>query len=230
MLELINGDCMAEMQKFKDGSIDMVVTDPPYGMNFVSNHGKNGPRHKSIANDDIVKDDWLDEAYRLLKEGGGLITFCNWNTSHMWRDSIEKRGFKIRSQVVWNRMHHGMGDLNGSFAPMHDIIWYATKGRRIFANTRPKSVLSHKRPSPTEDNGHPTCKPVPLMKELIHGIGDGSDGIVLDPFMGSGSTGVAAKNLNLPFIGIELEKNYFEIAKRRVEEAATKTTLEDFFK
>lgn len=229
MLELINGDCMAEMQKIADKSIDMVVTDPPYGMDFVSNRAKNGPRYKSIANDDVVKDGWLDEAYRVLKEGGGLITFCDWNTSHVWRDSIEKRGFSVQSQVVWNRMHHGMGDLTGAFSPMHDIIWYATKGRRVFANTRPKSVLSHKRPSPTEDNGHPTCKPVQLMKELIHGIGDGSDGIVLDPFMGSGSTGVAAKNLGLPFIGIELEKDYFNIAKRRVEEAASKRTLEDFF-
>lgn len=232
--KLILGDCFAELKKVEDRSIDMVVTDPPYGMNFLSNRARKDiinvkrKKHKAIENDDAVMDGWLDDAFRVLKDGGGLISFCDWNTSHLWREAIESRGFEIKSQVVWNRMHHGMGDLTGAFSPMHDIIWYATKGRRVFANTRPKSVLSHKRPSPTEDNGHPTCKPVELMKELIIGIGDGSNGVILDPFMGSGSTGVAATLLGIPFIGMELEEEYFNIAKRRIEDANPKT-LEGFF-
>jgi len=110
-----------------------------------------------------------------------------------------------------------MGDLKGAFAPMHDVIWYASKGRRVFSNGRPKSVIEAKRPSPSEDNGHPTCKPVPLMEALINSICDGSDGVILDPFMGSGSTGVAAKNLNRSFIGIELDEAYFNIAKGRID-------------
>lgn len=217
MIRLLNGDCLEKMSEIESGSVDMVVTDPPYGMEFVSNRAKNGPRHKAIANDDVFFTEWLGEAYRVLKDGGGLISFCDWNTSHVWRQSIEQYGYDLKSQAIWNRMHHGMGDLTGSFAPMHDIIWYATKGKRTFANKRPKSVFSHRRPSPSEDHGHPTCKPVSLMQELIHGIGDGSDGIVLDPFMGSGSTGVAAQRLGLPFIGIELDDKYFKIASERLQ-------------
>lgn len=226
MLKLINGDCLLEIKKIESGSVDMVVTDPPYGMNFVSNAAKEGPRHKAINGDDKVNTEWISEAFRVLKDGGGFVTFCDWNTSHIWRESIEKNGFNLRSQGVWNRMHHGMGDLTGAFAPMHDIIWYASKGRRIFDNKRLKSVFSHRRPSPSEDNGHPTCKPVSLMEEIIHGIGDGSNGIVLDPFMGSGSTGVAAKKLNLPFVGIELDETYFATAQKRINGTSG---LIDFF-
>ena len=120
-------------------------------------------------------------------------------------------------------MHHGMGDLTGSFAPMHDVIWYATKGRRIFnkANLydiRPKSVLSHKRPSPGQDYGHPTVKPIGLLRELIKGTDDGTDGIVLDPFLGSGSTAVACIKEDRKYIGIEIEKEYVDIAGKRVYE------------
>lgn len=216
MIELYNDDCMNVFPSIEDGSIDCVVTDAPYGMNFKSNRAKDGPRYENISNDEIPFIDWIKPCYDLLKDGGGLISFCNWNTSHIWREEFEKAGFTIKSQIIWNRLHHGSGDLTGAFAPMHDVIWYASKGRRLFKNSRPKSVLSHKRPSPNQDHGHPTCKPVPLMEELIRSIYDGTDGIILDPFLGSGSTGVAAVNLNRKFIGIEMHKPYFDTAKKRI--------------
>jgi site-specific DNA-methyltransferase (adenine-specific) len=159
---------------------------------------------------------WLCEAFRALKNGGCVVMFSDWRNSCAWRSHIEEAGFVLRSQVIWNRLHHGMGDLRGAFAPMHDVIWYATKGRRVFANGRPKSVLEFRRPSPSEDHGHPTCKPVGLMESLAFSVDDGSDGIILDPFMGSGTTGVAAKRLNRSFIGIEIDPEYFSIAKGRI--------------
>jgi len=190
-------------------------------MNFQSNWSKNGPRHKKIDGDSAIEPRWLSDAFRLLKSGGGLISFCDWNTSHKWREEIERAGFVIKSQVIWDRMHHGMGDLKGAFAPQHDVIWYATKGRRIFVNGRPKSVMRHKRPSPTDDHGHPTCKPVALMEDLIMATDDGSGGVILDPFLGSGTTGVACKNLGRKFIGIEMDATYFAIAERRIHEGQT---------
>jgi DNA modification methylase len=216
MIELWKGDCLEKMMEIPDGSIDTVLTDPPYGMGFQSNWSKSGPRHKKIKQDDYIHYDWLVPTYKVLKEGGALVTFCNWQTSCEWAKHIKEAGFTIKSQVVWNRLHHGMGDLKGAFAPMHDIIWYATKGRRVFSNGRPKSVIDAKRPSPSEDYGHPTCKPVGLIETLANSVDDGSDGIILDPFMGSGTTGVAAKNLNRSFIGIELDDNYYNIATKRI--------------
>ena len=214
------GDCLDVMQDIPDGSVDMVLTDPPYGMNFQSNRSKNGPRHKKIEGDSAADFRWLQDAFRLLKpDGGGLISFCDWNTSHRWREEIERAGFVIKSQVIWDRLHHGMGDLKGAFAPQHDIVWYATKGRRIFVNGRPKSVIRHKRPSPADDHGHPTCKPVALMEELIRATDDGSGSVVLDPFLGSGTTGVAAANTGRRFIGIEMDADYFTVAQSRIQKA-----------
>jgi DNA modification methylase len=217
MINLMQGDCLERMKEIPDGSIDMVLTDPPYGMGFQSNASKSGPRYRKIKQDEKVDPRWVAECFRVLKSGGGLASFCNWGTSCIWREHIESAGFTLKSQVIWNRLHHGMGDLKGAFAPMHDIIWYAAKGRRIFFNGRPKSVIEDKRPSPSQDHGHPTCKPVTLMETLIKSIDDGSDGVILDPFMGSGSTGVAAKNLNRSFIGIEMDETYFKIAKERID-------------
>jgi len=214
------GDCYDHMKPIANNTIDTVLTDPPYGMDFQSKRSKNGPRYEKIVSDDKVDPLWLKQAYRVTKLGGALIMFCDWKTSDEWKYHIEKCGYVMKSQVIWNRMHHGTGDLHGSFAPMHDIIWYATKGRRIFYkssayDTRPKSVLSHKRPSPSEDNGHPTCKPVELLRELIKGTDDGSDGVILDPFLGSGSTAVACIKERKRFIGIEIDKKYHDIAVKR---------------
>ena len=213
------GDCLDVMQDIPDGSVDMVMTDPPYGMNFQSNRAKDGPRHKKIEGDSVVDTRWLSDAFRILNPGGGLISFCDWNTSHKWREEIECAGFIVKSQVIWDRMHHGMGDRKGAFAPQHDIIWYATKGRRIFVNGRPMSVMRHKRPSPADDHGHLTCKPVALMEELIKATDDGSGGLILDPFLGSGTTGVAAANTGRRFIGIERDPDYFTIAQARIQKA-----------
>lgn len=215
-IQLMQGDCIERMKEIPDGSVDMVLTDPPYGMGFQSNYAKSGPRHKKLVGDEVVNSDWINQVIRLMKPDGGFAMFCDWKTSCEWRHLIEKSGLKLVSQVIWDREHHGMGDLRGAYAPMHDVIWYATKGRRVFTNGRPKSVLRHKRPSPSEDNGHPTCKPLSLMEELvtIHG-----EGTYLDPFMGSGTTGVAAVKLGCGFIGIEIDSEYFAIAKKRIDGA-----------
>lgn len=213
---LILGDCLEKMATLDAGSVDLVLTDPPYGMNFQSNRSIHGPRHRKIEGDESIDPRWLTEAFRLIRIGGGLLFFCDWRTSGDWRNHAEDAGFTIKSQVVWNRLHHGMGDLTGAFAPMHDIIWYATKGRRTFVNGRPKSVYEHKRPSPNQDFGHPTCKPVSLIVDLLRAVDDGSDGAVLDPFLGSGTTGVACANTGRKFIGIERDPAYFAVACKRL--------------
>ena len=220
MYSVSNEDCLLALSRVPSASINAVVTDPPYGMRFQSNWSKSGPRHNKIAQDDVFDARWVAEAFRVLKpDGGALVSFCDWGTSHLWRAAIEDAGFSIKSQVIWDREHHGMGDLKGAFAPMHDVIWYAAKGRRIFANGRPKSVIRCRRPSPSEDNGHPTCKPVQLMEDLIRAVSDGKYGTVYDPFMGSGSTGVACAKLGVPFVGTEIDLGYFNTAKDRIAEA-----------
>lgn len=215
-VKLYHGDCIQVMQTIEAKSIDMIVTDPPYGINFQSKWSKKGPRHRKLSQDEDINSDWLAHSSRLLADNGGLLCFCSWTNAHEWRERIESAGLKIISQVIWDREHHGMGDLFGAFAPQHDVIWYAVKGRRLLTNGRPKSVLRHKRPSPSEDYGHPTCKPVDLMTQLCLHTGAGT---VLDPFMGSGSTGVACAIVGRSFVGIELDATYFATAKERINQA-----------
>ena len=214
-IDLWQGDCLELMKNIPDGSVDLVLTDPPYGMDFQSNWSKLGPKHQKIKGDNKPFIWFLYDAYRVLKDDSALICFTDWKNQETFKMAIDAAGFKIKSQVIWNRMHHGMGDLKGSFGPMHDVAWFAVKGKYKFKGKRPKDVLSHKR-IPGDKNTHPTMKPISLNEELLKSLTTEND-TVLDPFMGSGSTGVACKNLNRNFIGIELDEKYYQIAKERIE-------------
>jgi hypothetical protein len=117
---------------------------------------------------------------------------------------------------------HGLGDLNGQFAPQHDILWFAVKEGFDFKNGRPKSVLRFTRVEP-ERLLHPNEKPIKLMRYLVEKLTQRAE-IVIDPFMGSGTTGVAALHLCRNFIGFELSEEYFKVAEERIR-ATTKQAL-----
>ena len=108
-----------------------------------------------------------------------------------------------------------MGDLKGDFAPKTEFILFMQKGRCLIRGKRDCNVLQYAR---TGNELHPTQKPVDMLEFLISKFSDESM-VICDPFMGSGSTGVAAKNTNRKFIGIELDQNYFEIAKKRIQDS-----------
>ena len=212
---IIHGDSLTELKKMADCSIDAVITDPPYGIDFQSAWRTDSTkRHKKIANDKQPFIWWLYDAYRVTKEGGALLCFCRWDVADDFKRAIEWSGYEIKSQVIWDREHHGMGDLKGAFAPQHDIIWFATKGKFIFPNKRPKSVVSSKRLG-GDKLTHPNEKPVDLMEQLIEAVTQ-KDDVVLDPFAGSGSTIVAANNLDRDGVGIELDGDYVTLARSRL--------------
>jgi site-specific DNA-methyltransferase (adenine-specific) len=156
---------------------------------------------------------FLQHAYRVVKQDGCLISFCNTRTAETWRIAIECAGFKIRSQGVWDRGIHGMGDCRAGLAPRHDVIWMATKGRFKFPGRRLMSVLSHAR-EPSASTLHPTRKPVALMREIIESVVP-AGGNVLDPFAGSGSTGEAAMQCGRHATLIEMEADYVREIRER---------------
>ena len=215
-INLMLGDCLDRMKEIPSGRVDMVLTDPPYGMDFQSSRSKSGPRHKKIIGDKSVDGRFLGECFRVLKSDSVLYLFSDWRNSNEWMRLIEMNGFTVRSQVIWDRVHHGMGDLRGAHSPCHDVIWMATKGRPTFTGKRPKSVISSRRPSPSEDFGHQTCKPVDLIGQLITPWPSVE---ILDPFMGSGTTWVACVNTGRNFIGIEMDDGYFQVAMDRINKA-----------
>lgn len=213
------GDCLDFMRGMADSSVDAIITDPPYGMNYQSaRRTDSSARKPKIANDQRPFIWWLNDAFRCAKDGGALVCFCEWRHQEVFRTAIATAGFTLKSQVIWDREWHGMGDLKASFAPQHDVIWFAVKGSFSFPGKRPRSVVRCQRIA-AEDLVHPTEKPVALMRQLVVAVTP-QGGTVLDPFSGSGSTGSAAVLEGRNFIGVEREDSYCEIARARIEAAA----------
>lgn len=214
MRRLIHGDCLKEMSKIKNDSVDLILTDPPYGISFKSNYRK--IKYSKIKGDDSLL--WLDsftyEIYRVLKNNSAGYIFCSFHHVDKFKISLE-RSFKIKNILVWEKNNTSMGDLKGDFAPKIEFIIFIHKGRSLIRGKRDPNIFRFKR---TGNILHPTEKPVDLCEYLISKFSD-KDHIVLDPFMGSGTTGIACKNLKRNFIGIELDENYFSIAKKRIREA-----------
>lgn len=221
------GDCLGVMRIMPAECVDVIIADPPYGIDYQSaRRSDKAERHPKIANDNQPFVWFLPEAYRVLKEGGALLCFCRWDTQEAFRLAIGWAGFKVRQHVVWDREWHGMADVRTMFAPQHDIIWQASKGRCELQGVRPKSVIRALRVG-AESLTHPNEKPVTLLEQLILAVTP-PGGIVLDPFAGSGSTLVAAWKQQRRAIGIELSEKYAALIERRMGREATgwQTTLE----
>ena len=212
--ELWHGDCLELMKNIPDGSVDLVLTDPPYGMGFKSNYRKE--KYNEIRNDKSLE--WLEryisECCRVLKNNSAIYCFCSWHNVDVFKQAIEKK-FKIKNILIWEKNNTSMGDLKGSYAPKYEMIIFAHKGRKLLNGFRYADIIKANR---TGNKNHPTEKPVDLLETFIKNS-SGENEVVFDGFMGSGSTGVACVNTNRRFIGIELDDGYFNIAKKRIEEA-----------
>jgi len=209
------GDCLEVMKGIPDKSIDSIIVDPPYGIDFQSARRTDKTQWKpKIINDKTPFTAWTDEAFRILKDDSGLLCFTRWDTEQQFRDALTKSGFKCKQQIIWDKVVHGMGDLKGDFASQHENIIFATKGRFIFKGKRPKSIFRFQRVT-SDKLVHPNEKPIELLEALVNAITIEND-LVLDCFAGTGTTGVACRNLNRNFIGIEISEEYVKIIKDRL--------------
>src|ERR1035437_1628747 len=216
MYKLYHGDCLDILQNMPERSVDCILTDPPYGVDFQSCQRKKRPQFAKIANDKKPFVEWIPAAFRVLTDNGCILVFTRWDVEHIFIAALKTAGFDVKSEIIWDKKWWGSGDLTGAFAPLHENILFATKGKYTFPGARPKDVISFQR-----YNGckllHPNQKPVELLQTLVKSVCS-KNSTVLDPFMGSGTTGVAAKTEGMNFTGIELDKIYFDIAEQRIEE------------
>ena len=198
-MQLIHGDCLEKMKDIPDKSIDLILTDPPYGIgvqrvNCASYRKDSRSRKKIDWDNSFVLDLFLPE---LLRIGKNLII---WGANYH-NVFLDKGGC-----IVWDKLQ-----------PLPDSsqceIASVTHYKKVFKYTQRWTNFVN-----TKETEHPTEKPVSLMEYCIDIFKAKS---VLDPFMGSGTTGVACKNKNINFIGIEKDDKYFEIAKKRIEEHLT---------
>lgn len=137
--------------------------------------------------------------------------FCSHHSISSFIISAKLAGFDIKNLLVWDKDWFGMGN---NWRPNHELILVVSKGRFCTKSNNKSNILKYRRLS-SQSSVHPTQKPTPLLEELIDEP-DYNPNIILDPFMGSGSTGIACLNSNKNFIGIELDNEYFNLAKERI--------------
>lgn len=207
---IIHGDCIDVLRRMPSESVDAIVTDPPYGIGYQSGFA---PAAK-VANDEAPFIWWLAEAFRVLRSPGAMVCFCRWDTEGEFRMAMRCARFRPRGQIVWDRETHGSGDVYADVGPRHDNAVLATKGRWRFAGPRLVSVLRAPRVA-WQNRAHPTQKPVSVLTTIIESLTAPND-IVLDPFLGSGSTAVAALEAGRRVVGIELDAGHVATARARV--------------
>lgn len=221
---IYNGDVLDVLADL-EGMVDAVVTDPPYasGTRHEASKSSSGAmlRAGRFADRPIELDQmtstgfvWLMRAVAqscrsLLPDGGSFLSFIDWRQWPNLVGALETCNYRVQGMIVWDKGHFGLG--NG-FRSQHELICHASKGVPMIHNKDTGNVLRHARVEPVD---HPSPKPESIMQALIRVVTP-IDGIVLDPFMGSGTTLRAAKNLGRRAIGVELDEHYCEITAARL--------------
>lgn len=223
MLELnkiYNEDCLEGMKRIPDGSVDMILTDIPYG---VVNRRSNGLRDLDKGNADVFSLDLqtlLDELTRISK--GQIIIFCGKEQfSDIYEFFANKKG--TTRPIVWHKSNPS--PMNGQYVYLSGVelaVWFKPRGRKVFNAHCKNTVFKH-------SNGsrkiHPTQKNVNLFEELITDNTNENE-IVLDPFMGSGTTAIACINTDRQYIGFELDKEYYNLTQNRIEDTIKEKGVE----
>lgn len=217
--KIYNGDCIVGMQSLSSCSIDLVVTDPPYLMSYRTNRRKDKSHEycKEIAgdNDFGLIESYVKECYRVLKDDSAMYMFCNSNQIAFFVGTAKEAGFKLKNIIVWVKDGHTAGDLYAAFGKKYEFVLLLNEGRRIFNGKRLTDVWSFSR-VPWQHQIHQNQKPLALLEQCIKYHSDEGD-VVLDGFMGSGSTAIAARNLGRNFIGWEIDKEYYDVAIERLQ-------------
>lgn len=203
---------MEGIQKIASASIDTIITDPPYFIGMTHN-GKKGNYNDLI----IMKpffDSLFSEFSRVIKENGKVYIFCDWRTYAFYYPLLLKH-ISVRNMLVWDKIS-GPGS---SYAFTHELILFAEKDTPYMKGSNIFRIPGFSAGA-KKTNGemlHPTQKPVEVIEKFITDSTKEGD-LVLDCFMGSGTTAVAAKKLNRNFIGFEIQEKYITISENRLKQ------------
>ena len=214
-ITLLYGDCIDLLKEIADESVDCVITDPPYCLGVSSN----GTKSSMFDNRMVIPffERLFEEYRRVLKDGAPLYINTDWRTYPLQYDAF-CRCFSMRNLIVWDYMWLKAGTY---YRFTHEFIMYGTKGKRKRRFDAAQTDIWRVRCinyTDVKNKLHQAQKPIELIQRMLLNDTDKGD-LVLDSFMGSGSTGVACLQEGRRFIGIELDPKYFEVAKRRIEEA-----------
>lgn len=203
---ILLGNCIDLMSNLPANSVDFVLTDPPYLVNYRDRYGR------SIQND--VNAEWIKpafaEIYRLLKQGAFCVSFYSWTRVDRFMAAWRSAGFHAVGHLVFRKAYASQSRF---LRYQHEQAYLLAKGKPAFPVDPIPDVID----MPYSGNGlHPTQKPVSALVPLIKSFSREGD-LVLDPFCGSGSTLIAARSLNRRYLGIELDPEYHAVATKRLE-------------
>lgn len=201
--KIICGDCLEVMKEMPDECVDLIITDPPFGINYHSNYYKwKNPHDPIIGDSDLLFP--VDELWRILKMGGAIFSF------HSHKQPIQDN--RIKNNIIWVKNNWSAGDLRGDFGNQYELIAFLPKEGFELREKRYSNVWHFARQDPEL---HPTQKPIDLIIRIIR-CGSNLGDVILDPFLGSGTSIEACKLLHRNFIGIEINPDYCKIAEERL--------------
>ena len=243
MNKIYNQDCIDGMKTIPDGKIDLVVTDPPFAINFKAkkaNYNRTSSRVLSGYNE-ITKENyyeftlnWMSQCFRILKESGGMYVFSGWNNLADILNAIEEIGFITVNHIIWK---YQFGVVTSrKFVTSHYHCLYICKNdkkRKFFPYERfskeeknnqgrslhykdKEDVWEIKREYWTGDEKTPTKLPAEIIKKILQYSSEEGD-LVFDPFLGSGQTAVVSKLLKRNYMGFEIVKEYFDFISKRLK-------------
>jgi len=220
------GDCLKLIKEIPDSSIDLVLTDPPFAINF---KGKRTNYHRTPERviegyNEIPKEkyldfslQWMKEAFRVLKDTGSMYVFSGWTNLKEILIALDEVGFKVINHLIW-KYQFGVFTKR-KFVTSHYHIPFCVKNEKKYKFNKnehyPEDVIFVKREYWTGRVKTPNKLPIALVAKLIQFVTDKGD-IVLDPFIGSGTTAVACKLLKRHFIGFEIVPEYVKLANKRL--------------
>lgn len=237
---VVRGDAVDTLRGIETRSVSAIVMDPPYCSGGSTETTRRQAPSQGIASERLRDGDvkwfagdnmttpglvWLlraiaFESERVLVEGGSVLTFCDWRMWSNLAPAMESGGLRLQNMVVWDKGSAGLGT---GFKPTHELVIHLTTGSGKFHNLCGSNVLRFGRVRGA-DKVHPTEKPVDLLRSLIRVVAP-RGGLVVDPFCGSGSTGVAALREGRRFLGVERDPEHAATAERRLGAANEEYSL-----
>lgn len=222
------GDSKKLIKDVPDVSIDLILTDPPYNLSGYSTGNMEFSWRKTINNDlaewdetEFRPGEWVSEFKRVLKPTGNIFAFCTYNLMGKWHEAFDPK-FDTFQFMVWHKTNPVPKIRRAGFLNSCELIvcmwnkghtWNFTKQKDMHNFIQSPICMGNER---LKNPKHPTQKPVKVLEHIIR-IATNQGDIVFDPFMGVGSTGVAAITLRRQFIGFELEKQYYDAAIKRLD-------------
>lgn len=232
-VELYQGDCIKLLKNLHPKSVDLIFADPPYNLSgekyLTTKNGKVAKLHKGdwdiIEDINIFNESWLRECINVLSDVGTIWISGTLHNHPSIGVILKKLGLWIINDVIWYKKNATPLLSKNRLAPSTELIWVASKTKNYYFNYELAKQLNGGKQmknlweinAEKHKTKHPTEKPEKLLERIIL-IASREGDTVLDPFMGSGTTGVVAKRLNRNFIGFEIDNEYFKIAEKRINQ------------